>query len=97
MTHNTQPISQYHQVFSMRWRQCLESKAKRNLCTSMIGAIFSTVLDRIISNINMKELLRMALFRQSYSIMNAGMVDLASCRYDVRRMRESISQHTSIA
>jgi hypothetical protein len=63
----------------------------------MIGAIFGTVLDRIISNINMKELLRMALFRRSYSIMNAGMVDLASCRYDVRRMRESTSQNTSIA
>jgi hypothetical protein len=63
----------------------------------MISAIFGTVLDRIISNINMKELLRMALFRRSYSIMNAGMADFVLCCYDVRRMRESTSQHTSIA
>ena len=45
----------------------------------------------------MKELLRMALFRRSYSIMNAGMADFALCRYDVRRMRESTSEHTSIS
>jgi hypothetical protein len=44
----------------------------------MIVAIFTAVLDRLISNINMKESIRMALFWQSYSIMNAGMIDLAS-------------------
>ena len=94
-THN--PYHWYHQVFSTRWRQCLESKAKWNLHTSMIATIIGTVLDRIISNINMKELLRMAFLRRSYSIMNAGMVDLASCRYDVRRIRHSSSLHISIA
>ena len=45
----------------------------------------------------MKELLRMALFRRSYSIMNVGMADFASCRYDARRMRYSSSRYISIA
>ena len=45
----------------------------------------------------MKELIQYLSYQGSYIIMNAGMVDLASCRYDVRRMRESTSQHTSIA
>jgi len=90
-------LSQYHQVFRTRWRQCLESKAIWNLRTSMIDTIFGTVLDRLLININMKELVRMALFRRSYSIMNVGMADFASCRYDARRMRHSSSRHISIA
>jgi len=63
----------------------------------MIDTIFGTVLDRLLININMKELVRMALFRRSYSIMNVGMADFASCRYDARRMRHSSSRHISIA
>ena len=35
--------------------------------------------------------------RRSYSIMNAGMADMASCRYDDRRMRHSSYRHISIA
>ena len=97
MTHNTQPFSQYHQVFSMRWRQCLESKAIWNLRTSMIDTIVGTVLDRLIININIKELGQITLFRRSYSIMNVGMADFASCRYDARRMRYSSSRYISIA
>ena len=63
----------------------------------MIATIFGTVLDRLIININIKELGQITLFRQSYSIMNVGMADFASCRYDARRMRYSSSRYISIA
>ena len=45
----------------------------------------------------LKELIKNSSYRRSYRIMNAGMADFASCRYDARRMRHSSSQHTSIA
>ena len=45
----------------------------------------------------MKELVKNSSYRQSYSIMNVGMADFASCRYDARRMRHSSSRHTSVA
>ena len=63
----------------------------------MIDTIFGTVLDRLIININIKELGQITLFRRSYSIMNVGMADFASCRYDARRMRYSSSRYISIA
>jgi len=45
----------------------------------------------------MKELIQNSSYRRSYNIMNAGMVDFVSFRYDARRMRHSSSRHISIA
>ena len=45
----------------------------------------------------MKELIQNSSYRRSYSIMNVGMADFASCRYDARRMRYSSSRYISIA
>jgi hypothetical protein len=44
----------------------------------------------------MKELVKNLSYRRSYSIMNVGMADFASCRYDARRMRHSPSGHISM-
>ena len=44
----------------------------------------------------MKKLVKNSLYRRSYSIMNVGMADFASCRYDARRMRHSSSRHISM-
>jgi hypothetical protein len=60
----------------------------------MIGAIFGAALERLINNSKLKELIKN---RHIDSIMNAGMADLASCRYDDRRMRHSSYRHISIA
>ena len=83
--------------FLHRWRQCFETKAKWNLHNSTIGTIFGTVLDRLINDSKMKELVKNSSYRRSYSIMNVGMADFASCRYYVRRMHHSSSRHTSVA
>ena len=96
----------HHQVFFLRWmmddddwwwRQCFDTKAIWNLCTSMIGAIFGAALERLTNDSKLKELIKKSSYRRSYSIMNAGMADLASCRYDARRMRHSSYRHISIA
>ena len=97
MTHNTQPLSLISPSLQHAMAAMPRVEGKMKLHTSMIATIIGTVLDRLVSNINMKELVRMALFRRSYSIMNAGMNDMASCRYDVRRIRHSSSLHISIA
>jgi hypothetical protein len=80
-----------------RWRQCFDTKAKWNLLNSTIGTIFGTVLDRLINDSKMKELVKNSSYRRSYSIMNVGMADFASCRYDAGRMHHSSSRHTPVA
>jgi len=91
------PCTLIAKSFLHRWRQCFETKAKWNLLNSTIGTIFGTVLDRLINDSKMKELVKNSSYRRSYSIMNVGMADFASCRYDARRMRHSSSRHTSVA
>ena len=75
----------------------LDTKAKRNLRTSMINAIIGKVIDRLKRNHKMKELVKITQYRESYRITNVGMADFASCHNTKRRFYPTSSRRISIS